>query len=648
MGVSRARDERSNARRRVRRRTGRAPLVTATLVSVVLVAGTAGVGAFGINNHEAITFDGLSEPELAFSFLRPAVFDDIADEHEQLDRPPEEGGTQGGLDQIHFDDCEFDGAAEWIGDRYAAARAELELHTELPFGGQTVWQATDEFGSLLHTIMDFYAHSNWVEMGFPLSDEPDTPGIQAAQSDLVDLSGAQGSLGVDWYAPVPGGLVRADLQIGGVVRDVLLGSDDLTIPVGWEIREEGIGDDVPTLFDPEGAPRGVLLMTGEGTLDNECDVDNEVGIRVFDGYEHDETLNKDSDDRPGFLEARALAALQTSYEWCRLMSKAGLVGADGLLAALWVRSNADPHPAGAPCVAEPPGRIEVTVDFDRVRVLDDGDSDDNAPGEVNLAVALYDNPDEFHRSVHRQNPTGRALVTDGGLVADDRMLAPTTLCLDAGDLFSLAVHGWDNDDEPEDGGIYANDFDDKGDDDELLYGFQDRFTQAQLDGAVRHAASDDLEIDYRLTTDTDTDADGLGDCDERVDGTDPGDRDSDDDGIDDGTEVDLGTDPHDADSDDDGLPDGSDVEFVQHAVAELPGGALRAPGILPAITSVLDDVESALLEADLDEAVRKLGNLHRHLDGCGTRPDNNDWIVDCEAQLMVRSRVDLLIRNLSP
>ena len=171
-----------------------------------MLIATQPVGAFGVNNHEGITFAGLSEPGVNFGFLRPAVFDDVVDEHEQLDRPPLEGGAQGGLDQIHFDDCEFDGAAGWIHDRYSAAQADLQLHTELPFLGQTMWQATDEFGSLLHTIMDFYAHSNWVEMGFPEHDDPATPEtetVEVDQSDLVDLSGARGSLGVDWYAPCP-------------------------------------------------------------------------------------------------------------------------------------------------------------------------------------------------------------------------------------------------------------------------------------------------------------------------------------------------------------------------------------------------------------------------------------------------------------
>jgi len=42
-----------------------------------------------------------------------------------------------------------------------------------------------------------------------------------------------------------------------------------------------------------------------------------------------------------------------------------------------------------------------------------------------------------------------------------------------------------------------------------------------------------------------------------------------------------------------------------------------------------------------------LDNLRKHVDGCGASADNNDWIIDCPAQLEVRALIDLLIANLS-
>jgi hypothetical protein len=51
-----------------------------------------------------------------------------------------------------------------------------------------VWDATDEFGSALHPAMDIYAHSNWVEMGFPLTpDTPSTASVDVARSNLLDI-----------------------------------------------------------------------------------------------------------------------------------------------------------------------------------------------------------------------------------------------------------------------------------------------------------------------------------------------------------------------------------------------------------------------------------------------------------------------------
>ena len=89
-------------------------------------------------------------------------------------------------------------------------------------------------------------------------------------------------------------------------------------------HEDGrVVDDVPSLFDGNGNRLGFVLMTGEGTLDDECDVDWANGLRAFNGYEYDETLNKDDPSRPGYHEARKMAVLQTGYEWCLLL-RAGL------------------------------------------------------------------------------------------------------------------------------------------------------------------------------------------------------------------------------------------------------------------------------------------------------------------------------------
>ena len=139
--------------------------------------------------HEFIAAVEFQEPDIAFPFLHPAVLDDIEDEHGQMDQPPLEGGVHGGLDDWHFDDCELDGAVEFINDRYDSTQSAL--------ANRSAFGATDQFGNLLHTVMDFYAHSNWVEMGFPQTDDPDTPEVDGAERPSSTSGGAQGSLGLD-------------------------------------------------------------------------------------------------------------------------------------------------------------------------------------------------------------------------------------------------------------------------------------------------------------------------------------------------------------------------------------------------------------------------------------------------------------------
>jgi len=140
----------------------------------------------------------------------------------------------------------------------------------------------------------------------------------------------------------------------------------------------------------------------------------------------------------------------------------------------------------------------------------------------------------------------------------------------------------------------------------------------------------------------------LNDGDEVGRGTNPLDADSDDDGLNDGTEVQVGTNPLDPDSDDDGIPDGRDVEWLQQAVRSLPRSAWRDRGLLLPRETVeeLDEVEF-LVRTHFDHlAVLELKVLRHRMDGCGQRPQLDDWIVDCSAQLQIRSLVDLLITNL--
>ena len=149
--------------------------------------------------------------------------------------------------------------------------------------------------------------------------------------------------------------------------------------------------------------------------------------------------------------------------------------------------------------------------------------------------------------------------------------------------------------------------------------------------------------------DPDSDDDECSDGQEvNVMGTDPLDPDTDDDGLTDCLEVTVGTDPLDPDSDDDGIPDGQDSEFIQNIINGLPQSAFKdnGGGLRTAMLAHLDNVEHQVALGHTAQALQMLDNLRKHVDGCGASADNNDWIIDCPAQLEVRALIDLLIANL--
>lgn len=216
--------------------------------------------AFTISIHEEITVQALN-------FLREETLNDIADEHIYVD-------VIHALErQWHFDSCEFRGATQNINELYA--RTINALNPDQPDLGD----ASDAFGQLLHPIQDFYAHSNWVEIG---------------KAELInnDLS---------WW-PV----LRPFDNVQGVL--VIQGEEN-TIPVGYTLTRSG---SVAMVGTPNGSFPG--LLTGTFGVD---DCPNNIALEHGD-------LNKDEpgtkSSQPWHPYARALASKQTMYEWCRLLN----------------------------------------------------------------------------------------------------------------------------------------------------------------------------------------------------------------------------------------------------------------------------------------------------------------------------------------
>jgi nucleoside-specific outer membrane channel protein Tsx len=91
-----------------------------------------------------------------------------------------------------------------------------------------------------------------------------------------------------------------------------------------------------------------------------------------------------------------------------------------------------------------------------------------------------------------------------------------------------------------------------------------------------------------------------------------------------------------------------DTDVLADLVDALPDGVFKSggDGHRTAMTSILGAIEDDIAAGDIAEAIRKLENLRRHVDGCGTVPGNDDWITDCAVQVDVRNLIDTLIANL--
>ncbi len=109
---------------------------------------------------------------------------------------------------------------------------------------------------------------------------------------------------------------------------------------------------------------------------------------------------------------------------------------------------------------------------------------------------------------------------------------------------------------------------------------------------------------------SDSDADGLTDCEELLLGTDPHDADTDDDGLNDGAEVNLyGTDPLEADTDGDGLSDGNEIAIQEFGCPD------------PLAFDTDDDGLSDGFEIGLG------------LDACGNSDHDSDGLMDVQEVL---------------
>jgi hypothetical protein len=515
--------------------------------------------------------------------------------------------------QRHFESCRFrdapksiddpeiaPGSIEYIRSTYRNAINYLDPAAPDPM------VAADRFGKLLHTVQDFYSHTNWINLLGITEPNPAHP------ADLVDRT-----LG-EWPLIDPLSLVRDDFILGQIPTNGLL-------PPGWAVEHE-LTSETPVFHTPEGRRYGLITGGNEGSPcpdarqpDTVVDEHSHLDVNLATGevaliprtillphgesklggvyhlptqYDpirpcHDGTptfvcIQKDTPGRPDYEQVVKVAAWQTAHEWCRLLhlAKNSQYGyaASSILMALWARPHGepvgpDPITLGA-CATPPevfdgkPGPIEVTVDPQAVAAPSGGS---DLPGfQRHLVFTLYTG--DFRRSSYK---TATTALSDTSVP-----VAPLTMCVKPADKLVATVWGWD--DRPAFPITTDPDFNAQ---DLVLRG-----TTLEMDGpnfqngVQNDPANQHLSVEFRVSVggddpdldglssacgevyygtdpqDADTDNDGLNDGAEvNTHGTDPLDPDSEDDGLNDGDEITYGTDPHDPDSDDDGLTDGAEV-----------------------------------------------------------------------------------------
>ena len=101
------------------------------------------------SKHEDIDKDILGD------FIKPSVLNDISDEHGFVDVVFQLSS------RYHFDNCDFQSSTENINSKYSRLLTDLNPDPKI----QNLDDAPDAFGQILHIAQDFYAHSNWVDLG---------------------------------------------------------------------------------------------------------------------------------------------------------------------------------------------------------------------------------------------------------------------------------------------------------------------------------------------------------------------------------------------------------------------------------------------------------------------------------------------------
>jgi|RhiMethySRZTD1v2_1073278.scaffolds.fasta_scaffold280775_2 hypothetical protein len=249
----------------------------------------------GEPNHEEIT-------GTALSFLRPEILTAVQVANVATDV------EFFFVNANHFDDCNFSGGSAVVATSQAEAVAQLDPSA----GPEADLLAIRAFGRSLHAVQDFYAHTNWIELG----------------GDVLVDSSLDAFPTLSPYSTVP--------------------SSGFVVVQGRKPKHAALNRDEDAAYPSSaivtvklGKTRAPGLISGT--------VDHEPGDFCPESVAmtHDE-LNKDKTTNVGrvqqFEAAKALAILQTEHEWCRLRELTRGKWGDAGVARLdaWVAADATP------------------------------------------------------------------------------------------------------------------------------------------------------------------------------------------------------------------------------------------------------------------------------------------------------------------
>jgi hypothetical protein len=207
----------------------------------------------------------------------------------------------------HFDDCNFTGGSEVVASSQAEAVAQLDPNTVTPEADLLAIRA---FGRSLHAVQDFYAHTNWVELG----------GEMLVDSSLDAFPRFRP------YSTVP--------------------SSGFVVVQGRKPKRAALNRDEAAAY-PANAIVSVKLgkTRAPGLISGTVDYEEGDFCPASVAMTHEE-LNKDKSTDVGRSQqheaAKALAILQTEHEWCRLRALTQATWGDAGVVRLdaWVTAGA--------------------------------------------------------------------------------------------------------------------------------------------------------------------------------------------------------------------------------------------------------------------------------------------------------------------